>query len=664
MDGECMDITLTTEQQQFMDLAKQGRNVLVDACIGSGKTTAIQHVCAELPADGRILYLTYNRRLLQEARARIQQSNVDVHTFHSFAGTHLRAHGIESSLRDSPMKFNEKVQSLPNYRTIVVDEYQDLERDLGKMLLHIAVVLHRQTRRTPQFLIVGDMDQKIYDYTRFDAAGFVKWLMDHLDGGWEQVTFSTCFRLPPGHAASIGGAWNKSIVGVNRSCAVRVEKDVGRLAYHLRRVDPKNLLVLGSNNGARATLQNMLEQEAPEVFNKSTVYSTIPGAESSLRTKDTSNAAIFTTFDSAKGLERDVCVVCDFTQGYLEARCKHSTSETILRNLFLVAASRGKREIVFYRGSKDRLLQCRTLRQLCGGSKLNSQTEDISQAFYYRRREDVDACLAKVRVESMRPPGRKLDIPTTDGMIDLGPCLSEYALARFFSLWDIEYSVEQAQDNLERMREGLGDSVPSMVGLPEYDPEWPLWKKVLFLTALLTTQERYFTQITRPFLNARSEKALLDRMATMFKGDEFVDIPCRVVYRDLVYEGAEMREKQLLGSVDVEKDNQLYMVVFSPVISDESRLSAALTAVATGKPCATVWNLYDNSMEQVFVSDTEGFLSAVCGCVTNGFPQSGIVRLPDTEPMQTYAVELNPGANRAASSKAKEKTPSKAASEN
>lgn len=35
------NIKLSVEQQLFIEKALQGKNILVDACIGSGKTTAI-----------------------------------------------------------------------------------------------------------------------------------------------------------------------------------------------------------------------------------------------------------------------------------------------------------------------------------------------------------------------------------------------------------------------------------------------------------------------------------------------------------------------------------------------------------------------------------------------------------------------------------------------
>lgn len=42
-------VNLSDEQKHFVDLALEGHNVLVDACIGSGKTTSIQELCNKFP---------------------------------------------------------------------------------------------------------------------------------------------------------------------------------------------------------------------------------------------------------------------------------------------------------------------------------------------------------------------------------------------------------------------------------------------------------------------------------------------------------------------------------------------------------------------------------------------------------------------------------------
>jgi len=75
---------LSEEQQELIERAKNGENVLVDACIGSGKTTAIQVLCNEM-SDRNILYLTYNRLLKLDAKGKITVSNTYVQNYHGYA---------------------------------------------------------------------------------------------------------------------------------------------------------------------------------------------------------------------------------------------------------------------------------------------------------------------------------------------------------------------------------------------------------------------------------------------------------------------------------------------------------------------------------------------------------------------------------------------------
>ena len=46
--GIPFNLKLSDEQQEFIEKALEGKNILVDACIGSGKTTAIQNLCNEI----------------------------------------------------------------------------------------------------------------------------------------------------------------------------------------------------------------------------------------------------------------------------------------------------------------------------------------------------------------------------------------------------------------------------------------------------------------------------------------------------------------------------------------------------------------------------------------------------------------------------------------
>ena len=76
---------LSDEQSKFVEIAQEGKNILVDACIGSGKTTAIQVLCEELPKEKNILYLTYNKLLKIDAKSKIHKKNVLVTNYHGFA---------------------------------------------------------------------------------------------------------------------------------------------------------------------------------------------------------------------------------------------------------------------------------------------------------------------------------------------------------------------------------------------------------------------------------------------------------------------------------------------------------------------------------------------------------------------------------------------------
>ena len=51
---------------------------------------------------------------------------------------------------------------------------------------------------------------------------------------------------------------------------------------------------------------NRLEEEYPTIYNKTTVYASISDSDSMGSTEPKKDSAIFTTYDSSKGLERKI----------------------------------------------------------------------------------------------------------------------------------------------------------------------------------------------------------------------------------------------------------------------------------------------------------------------------------------------------------------------
>ena len=201
------------EQKQFINWAKEGKNILVDACIGSGKTTAIQKLCQSLPSSKKILYLTYNRLLKLDAKSKIKNKNVTVQNYHGFAYIALSKSNIYAGVSDLIQTVNREKPYIMLYDIMIIDEYQDIDQEIAEFITYI-----KAQNPNMQLIAVGDMEQKIYDKTTLDVKAFInEFLDDHI-----QMEFTQCFRLSEDIAAELGRIWNKEIKGVNPDCKVEV----------------------------------------------------------------------------------------------------------------------------------------------------------------------------------------------------------------------------------------------------------------------------------------------------------------------------------------------------------------------------------------------------------------------------------------------------------
>lgn len=296
---------LTEEQQNVVNLALKGENILVDACIGSGKTTVIQVLCDKFPIDKRILYLTYNRLLKVEAKNKIKNKNVMVQNYHGFAYGFLRRNGINSSPADSIRIFLRNNISVGAYDVLLIDEYQDITEEISWLLEKI-----KQENPNIQIVAVGDISQKIYDNTKLNVTDFI----DKFLGSYKKISLTFSFRMPKEHANMLGRIWGKTINGVNENCQIQY-MELEEIKEFLATQKPADILCLGPRvNDEMTEVLNYLEENHRDIFNKKTVYASIRDSDANLSPKK--NSAIFTTYDSSKGLERPICVIFNFTKDY------------------------------------------------------------------------------------------------------------------------------------------------------------------------------------------------------------------------------------------------------------------------------------------------------------------------------------------------------------
>lgn len=598
---------LSDEQCEMIERAKRGENILVDACIGSGKTTAIQVLCNEL-FNKKILYLTYNALLKIDAREKIQQSNVMVTNYHGFAYTVLKQRGIKVGTSDLIQTY---IREQPEYRKhfdlLVLDEYQDIEQEIAEML----EIIKKQNPNL-QIIAVGDMKQKIYDKTTLDVPKFITRFL----GKHTTLNFTKCFRLSKDLAARLGNIWEKEINGVNPNCSVEymsIDKAVDFIATQ----NPADVLCLGARTGDLSRALNTLETDFAYKFNKHTVYASITDEDRN-NVSPRADTAVFTTYDSSKGLERRYCVVFDFTENYWSMRNNYAMANyEILRNIFCVAASRGKEKVIFVLNDKDRLLEDKTLATPIA-TKTNFTKFSISEMFAFKYKEDIEACYNLLNIKEIHRDDKSvIDIPTSDELIDLSPCIGIYQEASYFKNYDIDLQLMFAEDFHSKLK--------GMLHIKKSDP---VDKKILALAVYETGYMRYIKQVNHPLVTNEQHNALIERLNTVFSPDEIVQRDCKMSFQPVI-DGKPMTSKgqdgikrpvivEVKGIVDVLKNDVIYELKFVNELEHEHFLQLASYLVAMNKKKGMLWNVRNNQMYEVTVPDRKTFFNKVVKTITKG----------------------------------------------
>lgn len=586
-------IQLSDEQRLFLDKALTGENILVDACIGSGKTTAIQYLCCEYPETTQILYLTYNKLLKLDAKEKIKNKNVTVTNYHGFAYKMLTQVGVLPNISDSIQQFNKLKPKIKAYDVLIIDEYQDIEQEFTNLLEYI-----KETNPAIQIIAVGDMEQKIYDKTTLDVPAFMeKFLGNHIE-----LTFTKCFRLPSELAEKLGRIWKKKIIGINNSCIVE-EMTVAEVMSFLSKQEPKDILCLGARTGDMANVLNMLEASFPDKFNKKSVYASIVDKDSLGKTSPKKTSAIFTTFDSSKGLERKICAVFDFTESYWDARIeKPQQKYEILRNIFCVAASRGKEHIIFVHSGEAPLSE-KTISTEPNQAKKYDDV-NISELFDFKYREDIEACYDLLECSEIAVDDKTvISIKPTDDLIDLSPCIGIYQEAVFFGQDQYNIDKEINVYYITHKNKNKDDDAAKL----------NLDEKILYLTALQTKQERYRKQVTPPFVNESERTAIIDRLSKTFMVDENVQVYCEIPFYE---ENSERRCFSAIGLCDVLKDETVYELKFVSELAHEHFLQCACYMIGLKKEKGILLNTRDNTRYEIRIPDREKFLDAVTKATT------------------------------------------------
>lgn len=632
-----MNTNLTDEQQSVINLACEGHNVLVDACIGSGKTTTINELCKQyirVYPNKKIVYLTYNKLLKLDAQKKIgYHPNIFVTNYHGYAYKYVSAYA-KNNVSNLLINFVKEKPYTPPIDLLVIDEYQDIDGEIADMLKLI-----KKNNRNMQMIVVGDMHQKIYDKTSLDIREFITgFLGDHI-----QKTFTYCFRLNESYAKRIGDIWEKQIIGVNNDCSIHI-MSIKDTCEFLNDKQAKDILVLGKQtNGIASNILNKLEMQNPNKFNKNTVYVKDRYNNITVDAQTINSLAIFTTYDGSKGLEKDTCVITDFTEKYIDERINMGTKPDILKNLFCVAMSRGKHDIIFVKPTKeelqmemvnvdDKILKLAEDNMLLGLKQMFTLPASIlvNDLMQYKSNENVNKCFNMMTVTQVETTDNTV-IPhnSKDGYIDLSKHNTPFIQANFFENYDIDNTI-------------FNICTKRKISIPDWIKPNNIDDKARLLAYVKTGQMRYYTQIKSLNFSKDDVDMINKRLQTTFCGDEDF-LPIQDEKLNSIVDSSYLK-KLLPKNIsrgrheELEKHLDKMRVIFEPCLladdayyllcfnSDNSTnndsitsdlrdtmVQALFTGIILRVDTVRVWNIQTNQMYEVSTEDVDAFLmNVVC----------------------------------------------------
>lgn len=170
--------TPSDEQQQIISAITEGKNVVVDACAGSGKSTTVLSCAKALPSL-TFVQITFNKMLQEEVKHsvdKLQLTNIQVFTYHGLAVKYYSSSchndmGIRKVLTE---KSDPRV-SIPPFHVMVLDETQDMTKVYYDLVFKFLIDM----KYPIQLLILGDEKQALYEFkgadTRFLTMASLCW---------------------------------------------------------------------------------------------------------------------------------------------------------------------------------------------------------------------------------------------------------------------------------------------------------------------------------------------------------------------------------------------------------------------------------------------------------------------------------------------------------
>lgn len=354
--------TLSDEQLAIVNAVKDGKNVIVDAVAGSGKTTTILGIVEAAP-DKQFLVITYNRRLCDETRNRISGktlTNINMHTYHSHALSSFDAgtftdEGIQAIVAGSA---TERPHTQWNYDVIILDEVQDMTPLFYQYVTKIAKLVATANKQ-PQLVLLGDRYQEIYGFKGADSRFLTHAasLYPDFTQEWNQLTLKTSYRINRHMASFVNTVMLKEprITVQPHTNQEKVQyyicdvfdstnlSEIAKLAIDrilAGELHPHDVAFIAYSIKSSQTLQRIEKR----LLGAKIPVHTPAGDDACVDERAVAGKVLMCTMHQMKGLEREMIIVLGFDEWLCEKNVGGNSDKC--SNLLYVAATRARKYLI------------------------------------------------------------------------------------------------------------------------------------------------------------------------------------------------------------------------------------------------------------------------------------------------------------------------------
>jgi len=347
-------LKLTDEQEDVKNIVLSGKSCVVNACPGSGKTTLSLLTIKD--ANKKSLLLTFSCKLKEETRTKIKENNIEckVHSYNSAP----RDHYLKDAMSDEHIYtiLATDMDPVPNthikYDIIVLDEVQDMTKMHYKYLMKFI----KDMDIKPIFLIIGDIDQSIYQFKGSDER-YLTMCGDIFPGEFIERTLTNTFRLTGSMVSFI----NEFIYGYKKYTSLS-GKGNGLPVEYIRWDGRDHGLYKYLAGRIKLYKMDQVYIEAPSVRHpaipikkfENYLVNNHPELKINIAKSDDNfandatceNKIVMTNYHKVKGCERNLCIIFGFDDSYYNFYADEKEPRDKISNPMLVGITRADTELI------------------------------------------------------------------------------------------------------------------------------------------------------------------------------------------------------------------------------------------------------------------------------------------------------------------------------